>query len=63
MVGSSGLNMVFAPSEHPSSPEAPVCILPPSGDMGDSWNSTINFPSSAHTGLETTPKNYVQQVC
>eukprot|EP00026_Physarum_polycephalum_P000498 Phypoly_transcript_00499.p1 GENE.Phypoly_transcript_00499~~Phypoly_transcript_00499.p1 ORF type:complete len:1191 (-),score=146.73 Phypoly_transcript_00499:406-3978(-) len=62
MVGSSGLHIVFAPSEHPSSPEAPVCILPPSSDFADSWNSIINFPSPIANELETIPKNYTQQV-
>ena len=49
MVGQDGLNntIIFAPSEQASSPEiAPVCILPPSSDISDNWNSTINSPFS-----------------
>jgi hypothetical protein len=58
MVGPDGLDnaIIFAPSEHASSPEVPVCVLPPSSDIGDTWNSTINSPSGKSINSTTRIK-------
>lgn len=67
MVGSDISRIVFAPTEATnrntvSEIDLPVCILPPSTDVADTWNMDFNMPVGASLS-DTRPTNLSFNFC